>query len=61
MAEAGDHVIVLGGDYPYTLLEDGIPSTMEEIVALNVPVQVRRKIECENALNLLGSSVALPS
>jgi predicted TIM-barrel fold metal-dependent hydrolase len=61
MAEAGDHVIVLGGDYPYTLLEEGILYTMGELAALDVPAHVRRKIECENALKLLGSSVKLPS
>lgn len=61
MAEAGDHVIVLGGDYPYTLLEEGILYTLGELDAMGATASVRRKIECENALNLLGAAVKLQS
>ena len=59
MAEAGDHVIVLGGDHPYTLLEEGIPYTMAELDAIAVSAKTKRKIECENALNLLGPQPVL--
>lgn len=59
MAEAGDHVIVLGGDHPYTLLEEGIPYTMGELDAIGVSSEVKQKIECENALNLLGPQAGI--
>ncbi len=61
MAEAGAHVIVLGGDHPYTLLEEGIPYTMAELDAIAVSAKIKRKIECENALNLLGPSAGIAS
>lgn len=52
--EAGDHVIVLGGDHPYTPAQGGIPYVMKEIEAMGASAELRRKIERENALNLLG-------
>jgi predicted TIM-barrel fold metal-dependent hydrolase len=55
LAEAGEHVIVLGGDHPYTIPENGILYTMAEIDALGVADEIRRKIESENALRLLGA------
>ncbi len=52
--EAGEHVIVLGGDHPYTPANGGIPYAMKEIEAMGASVDLIRKIERENALNLLG-------
>ena len=57
MAEAGDHVIVLGGDHPYTPAEGGIPYAMAEVEALGTSDEIKRKIERGNALNLLGPRV----
>ncbi len=50
----GDDVIVLGGDYPITPPEDGVPHVMGELDRLGVPDSTRRKIERENAMRLLG-------
>ena len=50
----GDHVIVLGGDYPITPPEDGVLHVMSELDALGVSDQTRGKIERDNALRLLG-------
>jgi predicted TIM-barrel fold metal-dependent hydrolase len=55
MAEAGDHTIVLGGDFPYTLPDLGMDYTLGELDALELKPEVRRKIECENALTLMGA------
>ena len=52
--EAGDHTIVLGGDYPVTLPDLGVDYAMAEIEALNLPPQVKRKLERDNGLALLG-------
>jgi len=57
IAEAGDHVIVLGGDHPYTPPEGGIPYAMAEVEAMGTTAEVKRKIERENALTLLGPRV----
>jgi predicted TIM-barrel fold metal-dependent hydrolase len=51
---AGEHAIVLGGDYPLTLPEDGVLYNMAEVAALDLSPQTTSKIERENALALLG-------
>jgi predicted TIM-barrel fold metal-dependent hydrolase len=50
----GDGGVVLGGDYPITPTEDGVPHVMGELAALGVSDSTRRKIERENAEGLLG-------
>jgi predicted TIM-barrel fold metal-dependent hydrolase len=50
----GDETIVLGGDFPITPTEDGVPYAMAELAALDVPESTRRKIERENAERLLA-------
>jgi predicted TIM-barrel fold metal-dependent hydrolase len=54
MEVAGDDVIVLGGDYPLTLPEDGVLHVMKELDRIGASPHVRAKIERENALRLLG-------
>ncbi len=54
LAVAGDHAIVLGGDYPLTLPEDGVLHNMAELDALGVSAATKANIERENALRLLG-------
>jgi predicted TIM-barrel fold metal-dependent hydrolase len=54
MQVAGDHTVVLGGDYPLTLPEDGVLHAMGELEALGVSAETRAKVERENALRLLG-------
>jgi predicted TIM-barrel fold metal-dependent hydrolase len=54
MAEAGDHTIVLGGDYPYTLPNLGMEYTLAELDALGLEAGARGKIEGQNALALMG-------
>ncbi|HEX6512154.1 MAG TPA: amidohydrolase family protein, partial [Chloroflexota bacterium] len=61
----GENGIVLGGDYPLTIPEDGVHWLMKELDALGVSPETKRKIERENALRLLGtraptSSAAAP-
>lgn len=51
---AGDQAIVLGGDYPLTLPEDGVLHNMRELDALGVSATTRANIERENARRLLG-------
>jgi predicted TIM-barrel fold metal-dependent hydrolase len=58
IAEAGDHVLVLGGDHPWTVHERGVPTQMAELDALGVSDETRRKVERENALRLLGPTAA---
>jgi predicted TIM-barrel fold metal-dependent hydrolase len=50
----GDDVIVLGGDFPITPVEDGVLHVLGELEAMDVVDSTRRKIERENALHLLG-------
>jgi len=50
-------VVVLGGDHPYTPPQGGIPYAMAEVRAMGVSPGLKRKIERENALNLLGNRV----
>jgi predicted TIM-barrel fold metal-dependent hydrolase len=52
----GDDGIVLGGDFPITPPEDGVPYVMAELEALGVSDTTKRKIERENAEHLLGQS-----
>ncbi|HLY67208.1 MAG TPA: hypothetical protein VKU60_16850, partial [Chloroflexota bacterium] len=54
MAEAGEHVIVLGGDHPYTPYEGGVPYAMDELRGLSPSATTTENIEHENALALLG-------
>jgi predicted TIM-barrel fold metal-dependent hydrolase len=54
MAEAGEHTLVLGGDYPVTQPENGIDYALAELDALRLPPATRQKIERDNALTLLG-------
>ncbi|HLG69718.1 MAG TPA: amidohydrolase family protein [Chloroflexota bacterium] len=54
LAVAGEHAVVLGGDYPLTLPEDGVLYNMAEIGALGLSPQTTAKIERDNALTLLG-------
>ena len=51
----GDDGIVLGGDYPITPPEDGVPHVMAELDALGVSETTKHKIERENAERLLGT------
>ncbi|MBU3061051.1 amidohydrolase [Nocardia sp. NEAU-G5] len=52
--QAGDHTVVLGGDYPWTPPEFGMDYTMSELHALRLPPTTLRKIERDNALALIG-------
>jgi hypothetical protein len=54
MAEAGEHTIVLRGDYPVTQPENGVDHALAELDALRLPPATRQKIERDNALTLLG-------
>ena len=54
MELAGEDVIVLGGDYPLTLPEDGVLHVMKELDRIGASPHVKAKIERENALRLLG-------
>ena len=58
MAEAGEHTIVLGGDYPVTEPENGVDYALAELNALQLAPASRQKIERDNALALLGERVA---
>jgi len=51
----GDDNIVLGGDYPLTVPEDGVHWVLQELGALGVSPETVHKIERDNALRLLGS------
>jgi predicted TIM-barrel fold metal-dependent hydrolase len=51
--EVGDSQIVLGGDYPVTPVELGMQYVQAELDALHLTAAVRRKIERDNALDLL--------
>src|SRR5579864_1737776 len=53
LAEAGPRSIVLGGDYPVTAPELGMHFVQQELDALKLPPDIRRRIECDNALELL--------
>jgi predicted TIM-barrel fold metal-dependent hydrolase len=53
LAEAGSRSIVLGGDYPVTAPELGMHYVQQELDALHLPADVRRRIERDNALELL--------
>ena len=50
----GDESIVLGGDFPITPIDDGVPYAMFELAALGVPESTTRRVERENAEHLLG-------
>jgi predicted TIM-barrel fold metal-dependent hydrolase len=54
VAEAGAQSIVLGGDYPVSPIELGPAYMMRELSATNLDGAVRRSIERDNALALLG-------
>ncbi|HLY64310.1 MAG TPA: amidohydrolase family protein [Chloroflexota bacterium] len=58
MAEAGDHGLVLGGDYPVTMPDLGLDYAMAEIQSLGLTPEVQRKLERDNALALLGKGFA---
>jgi predicted TIM-barrel fold metal-dependent hydrolase len=47
---------VLGGDYPVTAPDLGMHYVQAELDALDLSAEVRRKIERDNALDLLGLS-----
>jgi predicted TIM-barrel fold metal-dependent hydrolase len=47
---------VLGGDYPVTAPDLGMHYVQAELDALDLSPEVRRKIERDNALDLLGLS-----
>ena len=53
LSEAGPRSIVLGGDYPVTAPELGMNYVQQELNALQLPADVRRRIERDNALDLL--------
>jgi predicted TIM-barrel fold metal-dependent hydrolase len=55
LGEAGDHTLVLGGDYPVTAPDRGVDYARAEVESLRLPAEVVRKIERDNALALLGS------
>lgn len=54
LEEAGSDSVVLGGDYPVTDPGLGMRYVQAELDALDLSTEVRRKIERENALALLG-------
>ena len=54
--EVGSQSIVLGGDYPVTAPDLGMHYAQNELDALDLSPDVRRKIERDNALRLLGLS-----
>jgi len=56
LEQAGDHTVVLGGDYPWTPPEFGLDYTAAELDALHLPTTVRRKLDRDNALTLIGLS-----
>ncbi len=53
LAEAGPRSIVLGGDYPVTAPELGMDYVQQELEALHLAADVRRRIERDNAFELL--------
>jgi predicted TIM-barrel fold metal-dependent hydrolase len=50
----GPRGVVLGGDYPVTAPELGMHNAQAELDTLDLSAEVRRKIERDNALALLG-------
>jgi predicted TIM-barrel fold metal-dependent hydrolase len=56
LEEAGTGGVVLGGDYPVTAPDLGMHYVQAELDALDLSPEVRRKIERDNALDLLGLS-----
>ena len=53
LEEAGATQLVLGGDYPVTAPDLGMYYVQSELDALDLSTEVRRKIERDNALDLL--------
>ena len=53
LEEAGSTQLVLGGDYPVTAPDLGMYYVQSELDALDLSTEVRRKIERDNALDLL--------
>ena len=53
LEEAGERSIVLGSDYPVTDTELGMRYVQAELDALDLAPAARRRIECDNALELL--------
>jgi predicted TIM-barrel fold metal-dependent hydrolase len=53
--QIGDHGIVLGGDYPLTVPEDGVLHVMAEVSAMGLPPETVGMIEHANARRLLGT------
>jgi predicted TIM-barrel fold metal-dependent hydrolase len=51
--QVGDQGIVLGGDYPLTVPEDGVLHVMSEVKALGLPAESVTNIERANAARLL--------
>jgi predicted TIM-barrel fold metal-dependent hydrolase len=49
-----EHGIVLGGDYPLTVPEDGVLHVMDEVGAMQLAPATVRRIERDNAARLLG-------
>jgi predicted TIM-barrel fold metal-dependent hydrolase len=54
LEEAGPRSIVLGSDYPVSAPDLGMDYVQSELDALNLPSETRRRIERENAFDLLG-------
>ena len=50
----GSNGVVLGSDYPVTAPDLGMEYVQSELDALDLSPEVRRKIERDNALTLLG-------
>ena len=56
LEEAGARGVVLGGDYPVTAPDLGMHYVQAELDALELAPELRRNIERDNALRLLGLS-----
>jgi len=54
LEEAGPRSIVLGSDYPVSAPDLGMEYVQAELDALDLPSETRRRIERENAFDLLG-------
>jgi hypothetical protein len=56
LERAGDHTVVLGGDYPWTPPELGLQYTTTELDALQLTPTTRERLEHQNARSLIGEN-----
>ena len=52
--EAGPQTVVLGGDYPVSSVDLGMAYMVREVRALELTTNMKRGIERDNAIRLLG-------